>query len=313
MTESRANLTLSMKREKASAALPLGLVDLAMLAVVLIWGGNFVLTKWTLSEVRPLAFNGLRFVLSSTLLLSLVALTEKGLHVEKRDWPRLILLGLVGGTLHQIFFIVGLDLTRAGNSSLLLSTNPIFIALLSALLGFERITRRMWLGIALSFGGIALIVANSGQGLGIHRQTLLGDGITLLSALCWAIFAVLSRPLVRRYQPLKVTALTAAVATPFLVLAGLPELLTQDWTAVTWRGWAGLLASTILSLSLAYVIYFQAVRVIGNARTAVYDNLVPVVALGLAALVLGETPNLWQLLGAAVILIGVFLARAERS
>lgn len=313
MSQSRvrtASSTAPYSRDRARTAPPLGLVDLTMLAVVLIWGLNFVLTKYTMQEMQPLVFNGFRFVLASLFLCGLVLLREKSLRVGREDWGRLIILGVVGGMLHQIFWIKGLELTKAGNSSLLISTNPIFIALLAAFLRLERVTARMWAGILLSFGGIALIVINSSQELGMGRSTSLGDGLTLLSAICWAAYAVLARPLLNRYSPLKLIALAATAGTPFLLLAAIPEFQVQDWAAISWRGWIGLAASTVFSLSLAYLLYFHAVRLMGNARTAVYDNLVPVVAILGAAIVLGEAIGPLQIAGAAVILVGTYLARA---
>jgi len=172
----------------SSVAPRFGPTDMAMLAVVLIWGLNFPLVKYALREMLPLTFNGLRFVLSSALTLGLVLLSEKSLHVARRDWGRLVLLGLVGNTVYQIFFIKGIAITKAGNSALLIATNPIFVALLSGLWGGGRLTRRTWLGIALSFVGMFLVIANSGSEFGLDTSTFAGDGLALLAAICWAIY-----------------------------------------------------------------------------------------------------------------------------
>ncbi len=291
----------------------LGLVDLAMLGVVLIWGSNFAVVKYALNEMRPLAFNGLRFIFASALMAALVLLTQRSLRVERRDWGRLVLAGFMGNTIHQVSWIVGLAGTKAGNSSLLLATGPIFIALLSAFAGLEAITRRMWTGILLSFAGIFLVIANSGKALGLDTSTLLGDILTLLAAICWAIYTVLSKPLLQRYPPLKLTALTMAMGTPFILLAAIPDLAAQDWRAITWRGWLGLAYSFILAISVCYIIYYQAIRVVGNARTGIYGNLVPVIALVVAALTLNEKITPLQLMGAVVILVGIYLTRSGGS
>ncbi len=296
----------------ASARRPFGMEDVAMLGVVLVWGMNFPIVKYALNEMRPLTFNGLRFLLSSLLTTALVLLIYRELRVRRRDLPMLFLTGLIGNTFYQILFIKGLALTRAGNSSLLVATNPIFIALLSAALGMERVTRRMWSGILLSFVGIGIVIAYSGKGLGVQSSTLLGDGLTLLAAICWAVYAVLSRPLLRRYAPAQLSALTMLLGTPFILLAAIPDLRAQDWGAISWRGWAGLAYSFILSISGAYILYYQAVRAMGNARTAVYGNLVPVVAVVVAAVALGERIAPLQLVGAAVVLLGIYLARSGR-
>ena len=292
------------------ASPPFGLVDLAMLGVTLVWGLNFVVVKHTLDEMLPLTFNALRFVLSSALMASLTLLIHKNLRVRRRDLPILVLTGLIGNALYQVLFIKGLALTTAGNSSLLVATNPIFIALLTAAFGLERITPRMWLGILLSFAGIVLVIGSSGKGLGLNHATLPGDALTLLAGLCWGVYALLTRPLVRRYTPIKVTTLSMLAGTPFILLAAIPDLYAQDWSAITWRGWGGLGFSFFLSISMAYIVYSQAIRVMGNARTGIYSNLVPVVAMVAAALALGERVTGLQVAGALIILAGIYLTRA---
>jgi drug/metabolite transporter (DMT)-like permease len=284
-----------------------------MLGVILIWGVNLPVTKFTLDEMGPLAFNGLRFIGSSALNLLLVWIIYKDLRVARRDWGRILFIGLVGVALHQILFIKGLQLSRAGNSSLILATVPLFVALFSALGGQELITTRLWAGILFSFAGIALVTVSSGSALGLASSTLGGDLLTLLAAITWAAYAVLSRPLLARYPPVKLTALTMAVGTPFLVLAGIPEMLHQDWSAVTWRGWGGFVFSFVLSLSLASIVYYYAIQVVGNARASVYQNLVPVVALASSALLIKERIAPLQLAGAVVILLGIYLARSGKA
>jgi len=293
-----------------SANPPFGLVDLAMLGVTLVWGLNFAVVKHTFAEMLPLTFNGLRFVLSSALMLALTLLIDKNLRVRRSDVPLIILTGLIGNGLYQILFIKGLALTTAGNSALLVATNPIFIALLTALFGLERITPRMWVGILLSFAGIVLVIGSSDKGLGINPHTLPGDALTLLAGLCWGVYALLTRPLVRRYSPIKVTTLSMLAGTPLILLAAIPDLTAQDWSAITLRGWGGLGFSFFLSISMAYIVYSKAISVMGNARTGIYSNLVPVVTMIAAALTLGERVGWLQIGGALIILAGIYLTRA---
>ncbi len=298
---------------EATGAPPFGLLDVAVLGVILIWGGNFTIVKYAFDEIQPLIFNALRFTLAAALMCAIVRLGGGDLRVARRDWPGLIVLALIGNGLHQIGFVKGLALTRVGNSSLLIATNPIFIALLGAAIGIERITRRMWLGIALSFVGMAVVIAHTGQGFSLGSETLSGDLLSLSAAVTWAIYAVFSRPLLLRYEPLKFTALTMAISTPFLWLAAIPELGAQAWEAISWRGWGGVAFSFVFSLGIGYLIYYRAMQRIGNARTSNYNNLMPVVAFVVAALTLREPIVAGQVLGAAIVLIGIYLTRSTRT
>ena len=293
-----------------ASSLPFGLVDLGMLGVALFWGVNFPIVKYALGDMLPMTFNGLRFVLSSAAMLIVTKLLAHDLRVDRRDWGRIIFTGLIGNTMYQVFFIQGLQRTTSGNSSLLISTHPIFIALLSAAFGLERVTSRMWAGILLSFAGITLVIATGANGISVGGETLAGDAMTLAAGVSWAVYTVLARPLLRKYPPIKIATLSMICGTPILVLASIPDLLAQDWGAISWRGWGGLGYSFFFSIALAYAIYYEAIKRLGNARTGIYVNLVPVIALVTAALTIGESIHPLQVLGAAVIFAGVYLTRS---
>jgi drug/metabolite transporter (DMT)-like permease len=292
---------------------PFGLTDLMLLGLVLVWGVNFSVVKRTLDEMSPLSFNALRFALATTLILILLRASGETLKVPRQDWGRLLLLGLIGNTTYQLLFINGLARTTASHSSLLLSTTPIFVALLSTALGIERVRGLAWLGIFLCFGGISLIVQGSGEGLGLASQTLGGDLLTLAATTCWATYTVFSKPMLERYSPLKLTTLTMMMGTVVLFLLSLPELARQDWGLVSWQGWLGLIYSFSLAIALGYVVWYTGVSRIGAARTAVYSNLIPVVGVATAWLALGERLVPLQIAGAAVVLVGIYVTRFNRK
>ncbi len=285
--------------------------DLAMLVVVLIWGLNFVVVKATLAQIQPLVFNGIRFTLAA--LLSAGVAHSRGLSLlpkARGDILPLILLGLGGHAVYQLAFVNGIDRTTASSSSLILATVPIWVALYGSLTGTERVGRR-WLGIILGFVGlVALIVGQDGFHLG--SATLSGDLLILICAWGWAWYTVAQKPLLGRYAPLEITSITMLIGAPILVVAGLSQLPAQNWAGVTWAGWGGIFFSAVFGVALAYLIWSTAVQRIGNTRTAVYSNLIPVVATITAWLTLGEQMATVQLLGAAVVILGIWLTRRLR-
>lgn len=284
-------------------------VDLALVGMAFIWGINFTVVKTALAELSPLVFNALRFSIASLLMLFCLWLLEKDVRPATRDGWRFLLLGLVGNAGYQFFFINGLDRTTSGNGSLILSTIPIFVSLIGTLLRVERIGLRAWIGIILSFAGIALIVLGSGEEVGLTSEMTLGNFMVLASAMLWASYTMLSRPLLARYSPLKVTALAMTMGTPFIVLYAIPALRAQHWGRVSWQGWGGLAFSAVLGIALAYVVWNLGVSRVGGARTAVYSNLTPVVATFTGWLFLGEAITLWVIGGAALIFWGIYLTR----
>jgi drug/metabolite transporter (DMT)-like permease len=284
-------------------------VHLAMLALVVVWGFNFALVKATFDELPPLVFNGLRFALASTLLF-LATRSREPAASGRVEWRKLFVLGLIGNSAYQLFFILGLARTTAGNSSIILAATPIFIALLGAVLRIEQPTRRTWAGILLAFVGILLLVGGK-DGISLSSRIVAGDILIILCTLCWSVYTVFSRPLLNELSPLRLTAITMALGTPALILAALPQMIRLDWMEVTWRSWVALAFSATFAVALGYVVWYTSVQIVGNTRTAVYSNLIPVVALVSAWLLLGETISAIQGTGAAIVLAGVSLARSN--
>jgi drug/metabolite transporter (DMT)-like permease len=301
--------TVSKLQTLKTAGGAFGLIDLMLLAMILIWGINFAVVKAALAEMTPLSFNSLRFLLSSALTLLALKLIERDIGFVRGDWWRLLGLGLIGNTCYQLLFINGIDRTTAGNSALLLATTPIFVSLIGAAFGVERVGKWAWVGVFFSFAGIFVVILGSGKELSLARETIEGDMLTLVGALAWSLYTVLSKPMLSRYSALRLTALAMAAGTPFIVLFSIPQLLAQDWAAVSWRGWLGLFFSGSMAIALAYIIWNSGVSKVGGARTAVYSNLSPVIAAIFAWLTLGEAITAFMVLGAAMIFLGIYLTR----
>lgn len=286
-----------------------GLVDAAQLALVVIWGANFTVVKSALAEMTPMAFNALRFGGASILTMILAWIIERDVLMPRRDWGLVLLLGFIGNFVYQILYIVGLARTQASNASLLLAMIPIFVALIATRTKSEKISGWNWSGILLSFVGILLLVTGSHSGIVMESQTLTGDLLVLSAAIVWALYTTLLKRLTQRNSVLKATAWVMLSGTPLLVVVGLPDLLSQDWQAVSLQSWLGLVYSAALAIAIGSVIWNVGVQRIGSARTSVYSYLVPLVAVAVAWISLGESMKPLQALGALGILLGVALGR----
>jgi len=286
--------------------------DLAIVLLVLIWGSNFSVVKAALNEFSPLAFNSTRFVLASVVLALFLAVSGTRIRFGKEDALRLVGLGLLGNVVYQALFIYGINGTRAGNAALMLSSVPLIVTVLSVGLKHETISRAGWAGVALSIAGIVLILWGGSHGLSFGSDTIRGDLTMLAAALGWSVYTVLSSPYVQRYGTLPVTAFTMWTGTVGLVALSTPALLAQDWSSISPGAWGGLVFSGALAIALAYILWYYGIRQLGSSRTAVYSNTVPVVALIVAWLTLGEVPTWFQVAGTVLILGGIALARMRR-
>lgn len=280
-----------------------------MLLVVLIWGANFSIIKRAIQDFPPLAFTGLRFALGTALLLLILRAREGWVRLPSRIWWHLLWLGLVGNTLYQALFVYGLKLTTAANGSLLVATSPVMVPLLGALFKIERVTRQVALGIALAFAGMFVVIA--ARGVSVSRATLVGDLLMLASALCWSVYTLGVRSLGAHVSTLRLTALTLLTGTPGLLILGAPQIANLNWNALGWQAWAGFAYAVLLGLVVAYALWNLSVRRVGGNRTVIFSCAVPLVAALVAWPVLGERPQSYHAVGAALIIGGVLLARRK--
>jgi drug/metabolite transporter (DMT)-like permease len=286
--------------------------DLGLIVVVVSWGLNLSVVKFALGEMLPLAFNGVRFTLASLTLLLLLRWFGETHRASARDSWSLVGLGMLGHTAYQIFFIEGIARTTASHSALIFGVTPVVVAILSLLLGHERVGAAGWAGAALAFGGVYVIIAGRAPSGG-PAPSLTGDLLVLVAAICWCLYTVLARPLLSRHSPLKVTALSMAWGVLAMLPFCAPSLWRQEWTRVTWGGAAAVAYSFIFALVIAYILWYRSVRKVGNVRTAVYSNLVPLTGTLAGWLFLGERPYPALGVGAAAIFGGIALTRGHTA
>ena len=286
-----------------------GLSDLLMLAAVVMWGINFSFIKIALREMTPNGFNGWRMTLTAAGFVVLLAFSGQGFRVPRRDFWKLLLLGVAGNAVYQAIFIHGASATSASNASFILSTSPVFVALLSAALGIERIHWAAWLGIFISVAGLYVVIAANGNGLQWSGADVRGDGLILLGTIVWAIGTVLAKPFLETMTPLKYSAVTVALGAVFYIPTTIRDMLAVPFATVSWKAWLSLVMSGLFGLVFGYLIWYYSVQRVGNARTAVYNNLTPIFTALFASLLLGEKLSPIQAVGAAIILGGVYLTR----
>ena len=280
---------------------------LVLAATLLLWSGNWIVARAVRDDISPGLATAGRLVIVAAILLPFAwrGLAAKLPAFSRRDWSVLWLLGLSGGGLHLALQWLGLHYTTATSATLYLSTAPIFILLLAAPLLGERIAARQWAGVAVSFTGVALIGM---QGRLLQPSFNVGDLCALASMAMWGSYTVFLR--MRRDALDIVEFLTLvcllglALMTPWVSV----EFLLGATLKLTAAGAAAVLYSAIGSLLLAYAGWSYVVKRMGAARAGATMHLMPAIAVGLAALFLGEYPVWYHFAGVALILVGVALA-----
>jgi drug/metabolite transporter (DMT)-like permease len=277
--------------------------------MILIWGSNFSIVKVALTDFPEGPFNAMRLIVATTVYLAVIFGTSAraGLKaITRRDWIELFFLGAVGTFLYQFCFVASVKRTSVGNGSLIIGVSPIVIALLSAIVGHERIRPVRWLGIGVAMLGLYLVV---GHGVDVSGQTWRGDLLMMGGVLCWAVYSVASQGILKRHSPLIVISLTFSIGATLYVMVLMPVLMATDWSAVSGFSWAMMVTSALLALNLSYWIWYTGLKKLGGSRTSVYSYLTPVVAMLVAALWLGEPVSGNQVAGAGAILAGLLITR----
>ena len=276
---------------------------LALLAVQLLFASLSVAGKIALVELAPSALVMLRAGAAALVLFGWHLLA--GPPVARRDLPRLALYGILGVTLNQLLFITGLRYTTATNATVLGTAIPVFTLGVALLLGREPFGWRRVLGIALALGGALTLV-------GAERFTLAGRGnvLILLNALSYACFLVLARDLVARYTARAVMAWVFLFGALGVATVGAPALAQAPLSALQGRTWLAV-GYIILGPTLgAYILNTWALARASSSTVALYVYLQPVMTAALAWPLLGERPALRQVLAAALICGGIYVATA---
>lgn len=277
--------------------------ELILLLCVVIWSGNFTVTKIALQEFSPLAFFLVRFALGASVTVAFAVALHGRPRFRRQDLPLLVLGALLGVTINQFAFVNALNETTATSTALLVGTTPIWAAGFASLVRQERVGPRRWLLLLVGLAGVALIVVGGRTVAG--GGSLLGDGLALTVAVSWGAYTVIVRPLMARYSAVQVSSFMMVVGLTAMLPIAIPAGIEQDWSAVSLGGWLGLLYASLLSVTLTNILLFKAIHQVGATRAAVFEYLEPFLAVVIAVLVLAEQPLLFQIIGGLIVLAAV--------
>ena len=286
-------------------------INPVLLLVACMWAAGNLVTKWVLEVLDPAALLALRMGIIAILMVALLFARPRR-RMLALDWVTLLVFGggLVAAQLSA--FTYAMRLTTASEGSLLISTAPAWTAVIVAVLGMERVTRLNWLGIAIASGGIVMVVLAPGvRILPTAPARFSGDLLMLASAWLYASYMVLSRRWMQRLGELQVICLTFASGGLILAALGARQLLASDLSRLTVGQWIGIAHVTFIGGFLGLTLWYWTIGRTSASGTAVYQYLVPVLAVVGSAVFLGERVAAPQLAGIAVTLVGIYMARVR--
>ena len=254
--------------------------------------------------IQPLGFILLRVITGVTLfwIVHSIAVKER---IDRKDFPRLILCGLFGVAMNQMFFFSGLEYTTPINASLIMTTTPILVLVASAIMLSEAITSRKILGILLGAAGAILLIA-WGQSVSFTHEGRLGDAFIGINACSYGIYLVLVKRLLRKYKPLTVIKWVFTFGLCFVLPFGFQQLQMVEWHTFSTTIWAAVLYVLLFTTFFAYLLNVFALQKLSPAIVSIYIYLQPLLATTIALLAGRDNLSFIKIVAGILIFTGVF-------
>jgi drug/metabolite transporter (DMT)-like permease len=259
-------------------------------------------------EAPPFAASFLRYVFATAALLILHMVRERRfIRLTFRQWAWLTLLGLSGVFLYNLFFFSALAIAPAGRSSVVVAMTPAVVSVASIIFFKDRFSLLRIVGLTVAVFGVSWAISGGDPASLLRGEIGRGDLFIFGAMLSWATFSVVGKIILRELAPrLAITYAcligTVALAIPAVVeggLAGATQYSLEMWLSLAYLG--------LMGTVLAFILYYQGIKSIGPSKTAIFINLVPIWAMTLSTIILGESITLPLVIGAAMVIVGVFL------
>lgn len=285
-------------------------VSLLLVLISLIWGGSFVVVKVVVEEIPSFELGFLRFLVATPFMALFLLLQGKETRLPAKELPYLAILGLTGVTLLYVFQYSGIEFTTASTAAVLINTNVIFIAILSAFFLKEKFSFKKATGIILSFFGVVVVVFAQATNEKIEFSSVffLGCVFVLLSAFCWAVYSIVGKRLLARYDPFTVITYAFVLGTIFYLPLVIPDVFVVVQN-VSFNGWMAVFYVSLLCSVFGYVGWYYALARVDASQAAVFLNFIPLFAIIISFFITGEVPTLFFLIGAILIIYGVYLTQ----
>ncbi|MBD6955415.1 MAG: DMT family transporter [Thermoplasmata archaeon] len=270
-----------------------------MTLVSLIWGIGYTAVKILLQVMDPFTLGAARFIFSLIFFVPIVIILREKIY--RRDLPLLFLMGLTGVALYQIFYNSGAQGVSAGLGSILISTEPIFIYLISVSLRDEKFNVFKMFGIIISFFGIFLIFVDDIRTISGFISMIL----ILLASLSWSLYTIISKNLLQRYSVLFVTSISTVLGTLII----LPFFLNfpSEFSRFNNLDLFSLVFLVLFTTIIAFYLNFKGIQILSPPNASVFYYLAPVFTIASAYLLLHEIINAVTIIGGSLVIAGVAL------
>jgi len=292
---------------------------LLMLTLIIFWGSSFVVVrKAEENGLTPIAIATFRFLIAGGLFLSALLFRKSRkrdyrLLIEKKDAPIMLLLALFGATFFFTAQYTGIQMAGASMAAILVCLlSPILIAVLSAKIFKESLTKKQILGIGIAATGTFTVIIGSTLSFSENREFFLGSLILLSTPVLWAAYSLLGKKIMEKYDPFLVVAYVNMLGGLCLIPFSLAENSLQLIFTMSLYGWLAILFLSITCSLLGYYIWFYVLNQVGAAVTSSFLFAEPLVTVSFAVAFAGEKISLFIPVGGILIFAGVYLVTRKQ-
>ena len=284
------------------------LIHFKLLLTAIFWGGTFIAGRLLSDHVAPFSAAFLRFVIASIPLLFMTYRMEGRFPpIQKEKVFYLLLLGLTGVFSYNVFFFKGLRLIHAGRASLIIANNPIFITIASFFLFKEKLNAVKIVGILVSVTG-AMVAISRGNLQGMLTESFgYGELFIFLAVLSWVAYSLIGKRVMQDFSAIEAVTYASVTGAIMLFPAALAEGMSTDIFDYSLVNWFSLFYLGFFGTVLGFVWYYEGIQKLGPSKASLFINFVPIAAIILAFLFLGEPITISLLAGAAMVSLGVYL------
>jgi drug/metabolite transporter (DMT)-like permease len=284
-----------------------------MLLITLLGGGNHVAGKEALTGLGPVALAQLRSLGAALVYGAIFFAWSKRPRLRLRlgEWFLLAVVAALGTAFNQLFYVMGLSRSTVVHASLILSTGPVIVLVISCLMGLEGLTVSKFVGMLVSFGGVALLTMGAASRSDGGHWT--GDILLLVGTVAGSCYTILVKKISDRYDTLTLNTLTFGLGALLMLPFGSSAVSGVRWACLSTAAWSGLAYMVVVGSVISYLVYVFALTKLTASRVAAFGYLSPLITAALGAWWLAEKLTSRVVLCGVIILAGVYLTEGSRD
>lgn len=266
-----------------------------------------IFAKVSVAEISPISLGFIRFGAAAIFFLITLLIRKGNLRFEKKEYPKLILLGLLCIPVNQFFFLTGIRHSYASHSGVIYSLNPVFAYLIAISLKNEKFYFSKLIAIILTIVGVFFVFYDGLTSTRADSDVLGGDTLLLFAVLSFSLYLALGKGLIEKYGALKVSTFVFLTGSVLYIPLFLYDYHNLELSKLTIYGITGYLYLTVIVAYLAYFAWYYALKSISISKITTMSNLSPLLTVFFSVIFLGEKPSAFLIIGGIIAIIGVII------